>query len=78
VTKSGTFAYVPEEMRAFGLNFVFERLSYDNILIIGDCFGREYSNLSLPEGQTGSAVVFLFLPRHYITVHCLFSQSVSI
>lgn len=71
---SGPFAYAPEEIRAFGLNFVSERPHYDKILIMGDCFGREYSNLSLPKGLVGSAVIFLFLPRHYITLYFLSSQ----
>lgn len=50
---------MPEEIRAFGLNFVSERPRYDRMLLMGDCFGREYSNLSLPKGQAGSAVIFL-------------------
>jgi len=60
------------EYEHLGLILFLERLHYNNILIMGDCFGREYSNLSLPKGHVGCAVIFLFLPSHYITLHFLF------
>jgi hypothetical protein len=80
VMESGTFAYIPKERQAFGLNFVFGRVPYDKSLIMRECFGRKISSLSLPKGQAETLVIFLFLLRHkfsFSQYSPLFFSSVS-